>query len=68
MPCVGRTANTHASVYILDCIWELFVLVGGDARGKRDDIRLALSVADVSIFFRLNLSRADILFRRSCPL
>lgn len=51
VPCVDKTADVHASVFILDCIWEFFVLVGNDARGKRRDIRLALSVADVSIFF-----------------
>ncbi|KAI9509736.1 hypothetical protein F5148DRAFT_977834 [Russula earlei] len=37
------------SVYLLDCIWELFVVVGMNARKARQDIRLALSVAkDVS--------------------
>ncbi|KAF7967474.1 hypothetical protein HWV62_34123 [Athelia sp. TMB] len=35
----------HTSVYILDCVWEYFVLVGKDARGKRDDISLAITIA-----------------------
>lgn len=33
------------SVYIVDCIWEFFVLVGSDARGKRGSIKLAVSTA-----------------------
>lgn len=33
------------SAYILDCIWELFVLVGTEARDRRQDIRLAINVA-----------------------
>ncbi|TFK44823.1 hypothetical protein BDQ12DRAFT_673637 [Crucibulum laeve] len=33
------------SVFVLDCIWELFVVVGKEARGRRQDIRLALSIA-----------------------
>ncbi|KAL6308234.1 hypothetical protein BKA93DRAFT_766050 [Sparassis latifolia] len=35
----------HDSVFIVDCVWELYVLVGSEARGKRQDIRLALSTA-----------------------
>ncbi|KAF7376251.1 Gelsolin repeat [Mycena sanguinolenta] len=35
----------HTSVYILDCVFEFFVLVPSGARGKRRDIRLALSAA-----------------------
>ncbi|KAI0633313.1 hypothetical protein C8Q77DRAFT_1057913 [Trametes polyzona] len=34
------------SIHLVDCIWELFVLVGDEARGRRLDIRLALSLAD----------------------
>ncbi|KDQ57757.1 hypothetical protein JAAARDRAFT_130791, partial [Jaapia argillacea MUCL 33604] len=33
-------------VAVIDCIWEFFVLVGAEARGRRHDIRLALSVAN----------------------
>ncbi|KAM5531859.1 hypothetical protein V8D89_014489 [Ganoderma adspersum] len=33
-------------VYLVDCIWELFVVIGNEARGRRLEIRLALSVAD----------------------
>ncbi|KAJ7251553.1 hypothetical protein B0H12DRAFT_1234182 [Mycena haematopus] len=35
----------HISVYILDCVFEFFVLIPSGARGKRRDIRLALSTA-----------------------
>ncbi|PBK91545.1 hypothetical protein ARMGADRAFT_1013942 [Armillaria gallica] len=34
-----------ASVFVVDCVWELFVLVGQDARTQRQNIRLAISVA-----------------------
>ncbi|KAK0485856.1 hypothetical protein IW261DRAFT_1329900 [Armillaria novae-zelandiae] len=33
------------SVFVVDCIWELFVLVGQGARTQRQNIRLAISVA-----------------------
>ncbi|KAI0645465.1 hypothetical protein C8Q79DRAFT_1001065 [Trametes meyenii] len=36
----------HQSVHVMDCVWELFVLVGSEARGRRLDIRLALSIAN----------------------
>ncbi|EKM54575.1 uncharacterized protein PHACADRAFT_258517 [Phanerochaete carnosa HHB-10118-sp] len=42
---IESAADIHDRVYILDCIWELFVLVGSEARGKRKDIRLAHKVA-----------------------
>jgi hypothetical protein len=32
---------------VLDCIWELFIYVGTEARDKRADIKLALAVAKV---------------------
>jgi len=35
------------SIYIIDCIWELFVLVGAAARGDRVNIKAALSAAKV---------------------
>ncbi|ETW80802.1 hypothetical protein HETIRDRAFT_476500 [Heterobasidion irregulare TC 32-1] len=34
-----------ASIYIIDCVWEFFVLVGKDARSSRRNIRAALSCA-----------------------
>ncbi|KAI8993829.1 hypothetical protein BD414DRAFT_513494 [Trametes punicea] len=34
------------SVYLVDCIWELFVLVGSEARGRRLEIRLGLLLAE----------------------
>ncbi|KAJ7594408.1 hypothetical protein C8J56DRAFT_926702 [Mycena floridula] len=33
------------SVFIVDCVWELFVIVPAGARGQRTDIRLAISTA-----------------------
>lgn len=33
------------SVFVVDCVWELFVLVGQSARTQRQNIRLAISVA-----------------------
>jgi hypothetical protein len=35
------------SVYIIDCCWEFFVLVGKDARAKRSDITLGIDTAMV---------------------
>ncbi|KAH9940487.1 uncharacterized protein BXZ73DRAFT_42698 [Epithele typhae] len=34
------------SVFLVDCVWEFFVLVGQEARHKRSEIRLAISVAE----------------------
>ena len=36
------------AVFLVDCVWELFVVIGSEARGRRLDIRLALHVAHVS--------------------
>ncbi|KAF8893984.1 hypothetical protein BD779DRAFT_1467564 [Infundibulicybe gibba] len=33
------------NVYILDCIWELFVMIGSESRGDRYSIRLAITIA-----------------------
>ncbi|KAF6760294.1 hypothetical protein DFP72DRAFT_1063353 [Ephemerocybe angulata] len=38
--------NPCHSVYLVNCIWELFVIVGPNARGNRQDIRLALDIAN----------------------
>ena len=49
----------HTHVFIVDCIWEYFVLVGPDARGNRREIRLALQTATVCPFstsFTVNLA------------
>ena len=37
----------HDLVHLVDCVWEFFVVVGSEARGKRADIRLALTAATV---------------------
>jgi hypothetical protein len=47
VPAFSTESNVYASVYLLDCIWELFVVVGMKARNTRRDIHLALSVARV---------------------
>jgi len=38
-------ASFPVSVYIVDCVWELFVVVGAQARHRRRDIRLAFNIA-----------------------
>ncbi|KIY67156.1 hypothetical protein CYLTODRAFT_422772 [Cylindrobasidium torrendii FP15055 ss-10] len=38
--------NVHSSVFIADCIWEIYVVVGKDARGKRTVIQSALKAAE----------------------
>ncbi|KAI5828968.1 hypothetical protein K523DRAFT_243224 [Schizophyllum commune Tattone D] len=35
----------QSSVFVVDCIWEYFVVVGLEARGKRKEIRQAVTVA-----------------------
>ncbi|KAL4253516.1 hypothetical protein ABKN59_002115 [Abortiporus biennis] len=42
---ISAVDSLHTSVYVVDCVWEYFVIVGRDARGKRLEIRLGLSVA-----------------------
>ena len=34
-------------MFLVDCIWELFVLVGSEARGRRLEVRLAVHLAEV---------------------
>ncbi|KAJ7072217.1 hypothetical protein C8F01DRAFT_1102975 [Mycena amicta] len=41
----NQVSLPSSSVFVMDCVFELFVLVPALARGKRYDIRLALSVA-----------------------
>ncbi|KAL1673762.1 hypothetical protein EV122DRAFT_221985 [Schizophyllum commune] len=36
---------SKSSVFVVDCIWEYFVVVGHEARGKRKEIRQAVTVA-----------------------
>ncbi|KAJ6587043.1 hypothetical protein DFH09DRAFT_1142397 [Mycena vulgaris] len=40
-----KEQSPQTCVYILDCVFEFFVLVPSGARGKRRDISLALSIA-----------------------
>jgi len=39
--------NLQNSVYVMSCIWELFVVVGKNARGDRRVIRCAVDLAKV---------------------
>ncbi|KAJ6625514.1 hypothetical protein B0H10DRAFT_613833 [Mycena sp. CBHHK59/15] len=41
----SKESLPYTSVYIIDCVFELFVLVASGARGKRRNITLALTVA-----------------------
>ncbi|PFH50904.1 hypothetical protein AMATHDRAFT_75292 [Amanita thiersii Skay4041] len=52
--------NLSESVYVIDCIWEFFVLVGKQARGHRQNIRLGLDIA-------LNLSKKVSAYRPFPP-
>ena len=38
----------QTSIYVVDCIWELFVLVGSHARERRAHIRCAIGLAKVA--------------------
>ncbi|KAF8070560.1 hypothetical protein FPV67DRAFT_1027864 [Lyophyllum atratum] len=42
---ISNETSFHDSVYIIDCIWEFYVMVGSSARAHRQDIELALHVA-----------------------
>ncbi|CAK5281754.1 unnamed protein product [Mycena citricolor] len=42
---VASLFDNQSSVYLVDCLFEFYILVSRDARAKRQDIRLALSVA-----------------------
>ncbi|KAI0029659.1 hypothetical protein K488DRAFT_55918, partial [Vararia minispora EC-137] len=53
---IREETGVRESVYIVSCTWELFVLVGKDARGKRADIRLAVTAAQ-TLSARLASSR-----------
>lgn len=39
------------SIYLLDCIWEIFVMVGKEARSNKQAIRFALDVGMVCYNF-----------------
>ncbi|KAF7315553.1 hypothetical protein MIND_00070600 [Mycena indigotica] len=40
-----QDSSPESSIFVMDCVFELFVFVPSLARGKRQDIRLALSIA-----------------------
>lgn len=39
----------QSGVFLLDCVWELYVIVGMEARSSRQDIRLAIDIGKVSL-------------------
>ncbi|EGO00036.1 hypothetical protein SERLA73DRAFT_180416 [Serpula lacrymans var. lacrymans S7.3] len=45
VPSLSSEILPQEAVYIMDCIWEFFVLVGREARAKRQDIKLAINTA-----------------------
>lgn len=45
---ISMEQDHHASVYLINCIWEFFVLVCEQARDNRQAIRLALDTAMVN--------------------
>jgi hypothetical protein len=51
VPSLRAESSRQRSIYIIDCIWELFVKVGSAARGDRTGIKLALNTAKVGVFF-----------------
>lgn len=63
IPAITTADFDRPAVYILNGIFELYVIVCKTARDRRDDIRLALDLAEVS-FLRLTSQRssADISF------
>lgn len=44
--------SLHDHVYVVDNVWEYFVLIGSNARGKRTETRLALEIAAVRLIFQ----------------
>ncbi|KAF9474543.1 hypothetical protein BDN70DRAFT_815514 [Pholiota conissans] len=42
---ISLESQLHQSVYVINCVWELFVFVGKDARSARRRIRFALDIA-----------------------
>jgi hypothetical protein len=59
---VSRDRFSDMHLVVVDCVWEFFVLVAKDARAKRPEIQLAISVASVcqpshlSSFVTINVS------------
>ncbi|TFY58115.1 hypothetical protein EVJ58_g6618 [Rhodofomes roseus] len=45
VPAFADHPEFHHLVHLVDCVWEFFIVVGSEARGKRSDIRLALAIA-----------------------
>jgi hypothetical protein len=45
----------QTSIYVVDCVWELFVLVGKNAQERRVCIRCSLDLAKVKFVWCLNV-------------
>ncbi|KAG6873429.1 hypothetical protein C0995_015854 [Termitomyces sp. Mi166 len=54
--CISNETSLHKSIYVIDCIWEFYVVVGSDARAQKQDIELAINVAS-ELSTRVSLTR-----------
>lgn len=54
IPFISMEQDFQKSIYLLDCIWEIFVMVGKEARSNKEAIRFALDVGMVyyNLFMR----------------
>jgi len=43
--------DLQKSIYLLDCIWEIFVMVGKEARSDKQAIRFALDIGMVCYYY-----------------
>ncbi|KAG6813556.1 hypothetical protein H0H92_009948 [Tricholoma furcatifolium] len=42
---ISNEASFHESVYVIDCLWEFYIVVGSNARALRQNIELAVHIA-----------------------
>ncbi len=45
---ISMEQHIQESIYVINCIWELFVVVGKNARGHRERIRWAVEISKVT--------------------
>ena len=58
---IMREGRLHDFVYIIDCVWEIYIMVGCNARDHEADIEFALRIASVGF----NHSRCVLWFTQS---
>jgi hypothetical protein len=56
LPIFSEDTYSQSGIFLLDCVWEFYVLVGEDARDMRQDIRLAIQIGQ-QMCCRLSQSR-----------